>query len=84
MIIIIILIAALIIALLARRHMQKLFEKYHANYEEESNVKADILDEKDSIKQAEEIIRKRKRLTRSVKLSLSGIRSTHGRLVPIL
>ena len=46
MIIIIILIAALIIALLARRHMQKLFEKYHANDEEESNVKADILDEK--------------------------------------
>lgn len=72
MIIVIILIAALIIVLLAKSYLQKLHDKYHGVEEQEVEVK-DVLDEKDSIKQAEEIVRKRKRLSRTVKLSLASI-----------
>lgn len=74
MTIIIILIVALIIALLVKRNIDRLYEKYHGTQDQESDAtNNDVLDEKDSIKQAEEIIRKRKRLSRSVKLSLAGI-----------
>ncbi len=76
MIIIIILLVGLLIALLVRRNIQRLYDKYHTSEDasqESSATQDEVLDEKDSIKQAEEIVRKRKRLSRTVKLSLTGI-----------
>lgn len=72
MIIIIILLLALIFSLVLKHHLEKIRAKKGVSETEEvKNVEA--LDEKDSIKQAEEIVKKRKRLMRSIKLSVASV-----------
>ena len=72
MILIIILLLALIFSLVAKNHIEKIRAKNRVE-ETEEVIEEQILDEKDSIKQAEEIIKKRKRLSRSVKLSVASV-----------
>ena len=61
MLIIIILVACFVFALLAKRHIEQIREKQRIEdgIEETKEIK-DVLDEKDSIKQAEAIIKRRK------------------------
>ena len=73
MILIIILILALIFSLVAKHHLEKIRAKNQNNEVIEEEIKEEILDEKDSIKQAEEIMKKRKRYMRSIKLSIASV-----------
>ena len=73
MLIIIILITCFVFALLAKRHIEKIIEKHRI---EDGIVDAqetkDVLDEKDSIKQAEAIIKRRKLYSRTLKISVAS------------
>lgn len=74
MLIIIIFITCFVFALLAKRHIQKIIEKHRI---EDGIVDAqetkDVLDEKDSIKQAEAIIKRRKLYSRTLKISVASL-----------
>ena len=72
MIIILILILALIFWFISKHHIEKIRAK---NYKPEvkEEIVEEVLDEKDSIKQAEEIIKKRKKLSRSIKLTFASM-----------
>ena len=74
MIIIILLVIGLVFALLAKRRLEQIREKHRIEDGFYDNVEEkEVLDEKDSIKQAEEIVRRRKRYSRVFKLSIASL-----------